>query len=153
MTNYIFATGHKNFLKPHACGRRYWVYRQFTPYCAQKPKRFAVKFKDPSRETYRALCLSMGKWWRIAFGGCHDHSWRDCSLCALFIDQLYECHGCPIAHTQSEIGCCGTPYIGYNALADIDETHPRAIEKAQDFYYWLQDLRDEYRDQLEGSGK
>ena len=157
MTNYYFTTGHKDLLKAGADSRRYlathgrhWLRRQFTPYCAPKPKRFSVKFKDPSREIYLALCLSTDKWWRVAFGGRISQGCSDCALCKLVGGPRVECYGCPINDITGGLSCAGTCHALYadSAYSYGSKSSPTKTA-ARRFYYWLQDLRDEYRDQLE----
>jgi hypothetical protein len=60
-------------------------------------------------ETLSALQGSIKKWEAIVAGTGADDTYRDCPLCALYIDQAY-CEGCPVQERTGRGGCGGSPY-------------------------------------------
>jgi hypothetical protein len=130
----------------------------------------APTFAAVSRETYEALCRSVWKWWGVAFGNMPEISDTDCPLCALFLRSLRDaadCDGCPINESSARY-CKGTPYgewvvhglelrffgaWGGNVWRNGISSSPVAQRAAIAFYFWLQALRDEYREQLEAVEK
>jgi hypothetical protein len=120
-------------------------------------------FSDVSRETYEALRRSVWKWWGVAWGNKSERGVIDCALCHMYVEGksilATQCGSCPIKEKTGQYGCAFTPFDGWQSdIYSIEHgfrwrdefDYERAAQQAAiDFYFWLQALRDEYREQLE----
>ena len=71
--------------------------------------------------TLKALRLSIKKWERIVEGTGYDAGTDNCALCQRFTTEYCTTESgketCPVAIKAKRVGCVGTPYLKFAALA------------------------------------